>query len=284
MGWEEREARRQARFERRTRRWGVNASGRTPNISWLGGAILVAIGSILFLDNLGWVSAGHVWSTFWPMAVIAFGVWKLTNPCRNSDRLLGGLSVAFGIFFLLAALDILHVRLHDGSWSIAVLMIVAGILALNKSLERGSPVRPPQSQPQQNSPPSPGSPPSRPTPEFRSNEPTYLDDWVFAGSKKRRVDATDFRGGEIHCVLGEVNLDLRNAYQPRPDRPMVLEAHCVLGAVRLRVPQDWVVQLEGSSVFGNFQDKTLPVQGVNGRAPTLVVTGGVFFGEVVVDS
>lgn len=274
MSWERREANRQARMARRGQRCC------RPNMSWLGGAVLITIGSVLFLDNLGWISADQVWRMLWPAAAITFGVWKLVTAWRNSDRLLGGLAVAFGTFFLLGALGVFQFRTHNNNWWIAVLLIAAGFMALQKSFERQAEAV----ERARRLPPSEENGLRSESPVAAVNEPLYIDDWVFAGSKKRRVEASDFRGGEVHCVMGEIYLDLRGAYQPRPDRPMVLEAHTVMGAVRLRVPQDWVVQLEGSSMFGNFQDKTLPVQGMNGRAPTLVVTGGAFFGEVVVDS
>lgn len=269
-----------ARRRQRARRFG--------NSSWIAGASLVFLGTLLFLDNLGVLSASKILASFWPGLLIAFGVWRLTNPCRPADRLVGVIATGFGSLFLLSTLGVLHIRTHNGSWPLAILLIVAGTVAMQKALDQGGPAGRIRSGLSTTPPPSWGPAPVGPPPDatYASEQtlPIFLDDWVLGGTKKRRIECNDFRGGEVHCVLGEMIIDLRNARQPLPELPMVIEAHAVFGAIRFRVPQDWQVQMEGSAVLGAFTDKTIPTQNVNGRQPVLIVSGAAVFAEVSVDT
>lgn len=254
------------------------------NSNWIAGASLVALGTLLFLDNLGVLSGRSVWDAFWPGLLLAFGLWRFSCNRRPSDRVVGLIATVFGAAFLLNTFGVLHFRTREDSWALAILLIVAGTVAMQKALDRGGPPNrirpglstlPPGERVNENPEADAYSPGSSSTPL-----PIYLDDWVLGATKKRRIESGDFRGGEIHCVLGEMHIDLRNVYQPRPELPMVIEAHAVLGAIKLRVPQDWQIQMDGSAIFGAFQDKTIPMQNVNGKQPTLIVSGGAFFAEV----
>lgn len=283
---------REERGERRRTR--VTCRNQT---SWGIGVSLVALGTLLFLDNLGIVSAGRIMAGFWPGLLLAFGVWKLLKRYRRSDIVVGAICAGFGALMLLGSWGILHFRTHDGSWALAILLIASGTIAMQKALDRADPddrirpglrTTPPGSWRQRE-----GNVPAAPAAESTASAsaaplngllPIYLDDWVLGGAKKRRVECGDFRGGEVSSILGEMIIDLRQAHQPLPELPMELRAQAIFGVVRLRVPQDWVVQMDGSAVFGAFNDKTIPMQNLNGRQPVLIVTGGAFFGEVSVDT
>ena len=272
MTWEERQERRRTRTLRR------NCATR----SWLGGSLLIGLGTLLFLDNLGWLAPGQLWSFFWPMLLLAFGIWKLSCQSRGGGAaLVGGIAVLFGLFFLLTSFGVFHIHLRNGSWAPAVVLILLGVMALRKALER-RPIGNVQNSSVAVTTGFERAPNAARTKQ--QSEPVYLDDWVLLGGKKRRIEAAEFRGGDVYCVLGELILDLRNVYRAQAEGLMLLEVHCVLGSVHFKVPQDWLVQMEGSTVLGGFQDKTIPVRGVDERPPVLVIQGGAYLGEIIVDS
>jgi hypothetical protein len=109
------------------------------------------------------------------------------------------------------------------------------------------------------------------------------DNAVF-GSVKRRVEAPNFQGGEVDCVLGNVELDLRLAQIPQGALPVTLQVNVVFGAVKLRVPSNWKVTMSVVGVFGNAEDKTLPQTREDPGAPLLVVVGQSVFATVEVES
>jgi len=47
------------------------------------GAVILAIGAIFLLNNMGIVNAGHFFQ-FWPLILIFAGIVKLADPCRRA--------------------------------------------------------------------------------------------------------------------------------------------------------------------------------------------------------
>ena len=102
--------------------------------------------------------------------------------------------------------------------------------------------------------------------------------WAIFSGFKRRIDAQDFKGGDIVAVFGGVNIDLRHA-AIAGDRA-VIEINALFGGIDIRVPETWSVVMKGVGIFGAFEDKTIhPKPDPNVKAPELVITGtGVFAG------
>jgi hypothetical protein len=63
----------------------------------------------------------------------------------------------------------------------------------------------------------------------------------------------------------------------------VLEANAVFGGGEIRVPENWLVVLQGVGVFGAYEDKTRHIQtDVSKPTKTLVVRGVAVFGGIEV--
>jgi predicted membrane protein len=61
-----------------------------------------------------------------------------------------------------------------------------------------------------------------------------------------------------------------------------LEVSAVMGSVKIRVPEQWRVRIQGASIMGNYEDKTIPpTSEVN--AATLVITGFSFMSAIEVE-
>ncbi len=123
----ERFAQKQARRHCRRMRHGR----RTPIDSAVLGALIVAIGSILLLNNLGIFVLGDLWR-YWPVILIAAGVAKIAECARPSAMVGGALFAGTGTFLLLRNLDILVLDIHV-VWP--VLLIGLGVAMLIKALE-----------------------------------------------------------------------------------------------------------------------------------------------------
>ena len=232
-------------------------------LSW--GLAIVAIGTIFLLDQMGIVSAAHIFQFFWPAILIFFGVEGLVF-CSGPGRFWGSFLTLAGVVLLLSNLGYLHIR-WSMFWPLAI--ILWGLWILSRSLGGGS---------------SWGTKWVRPLSigvgeGFASDSPELRTDTVFSTSN-RRVTSKDFRGGKLAAVFGELKIDLTEADIEGDEAVIHLDA--VFGAVEIRVPTTWIVASRGAAVFGEYSDRTVHTQPSGPGAKRLIVKGGAVFGSVVI--
>src|SRR5579862_6476623 len=119
-----REQRRQWRAERR--HWHHQGSH-----SIGGGVVLVGIGLVLLLDRLGIVAAETVFQ-YWPMLLVAGGVWLELKPLGWVGRVWAGLVVFAGSLLQANNLGYLHLR---GELVGPLALIGVGIVLLARAIE-----------------------------------------------------------------------------------------------------------------------------------------------------
>jgi predicted membrane protein len=234
----------------------------------IGGVLLVLLGSLLFIDNLDLLPFS-VASAFWPLAVLAFCAIGFV---RTGNPIVRVWSVSGMVWGALLLLDTVHlIRIRDGVfWPLA--LITTGVTLLMFRLRwqgttwKGFADRWVIAS----------------NTKARSTS-GKLDEHVVFSGVKRRIETVAFEGGDLSCVFGSIDIDLRNASISTPDRQATVEANCAFGNIVLRVPESWRVNLKGNAVFGTYNDKTIPPRPDPGSlTPTLSVCGGTAFGEVVV--
>ena len=94
------------------------------------GVILIGLGVIFLLENLGVVDAGRP-DQWWPLIVIGFGVSSLIAPKDAGDASAGVVALAVGAFFLLRNFDVIDWRLQD-IWP--AFLVLAGISLIARSI------------------------------------------------------------------------------------------------------------------------------------------------------
>ena len=97
-----------------------------------------------------------------------------------------------------------------------------------------------------------------------SVEETAEDEIRFNGtaaSAKRIVTSQAFRGGEVSVSLGALEIDLTTARLAEDGATLALSSQ--MGNVTLRVPGDWVVEINGDFKLGAVKDErsTQPTEG-----------------------
>ena len=75
------------------------------------------------------------------------------------------------------------------------------------------------------------------------------------GGYRRMNNSKDFKGGELTAIMGGLEIDLREA-SLKGDA--VIDIFALMGGVEMRVPEDWLVIIEGFPFMGGFEDKTRP--------------------------
>ena len=221
------------------------------------GLLIVAVGVLLLLDSTGLVGIDGIvrWA---PSLVILFGLWRLiANGFRRIFWPV--LIITIGLLVQLSWLGL------DGGIFWPVILIVIGLAIVLKWATR-----------------------SRSNPEVIDGVATSrfatddgeVDSFEVFGSTRERAASGDFRGGRITAVMGNSQLDLRDAVVV--DRPATLEATVVMGEARLRIPPGWNVRFDNSTVMGESRDER-SVRESFSEAPDLVITGTVTMGSLKID-
>ena len=246
------------------------------------GMIVVGLGVLLLLNNLGLPWIGDVWR-FWPVILIVIGLSRIADNPSVGGAIWGLIIAGVGTVFLLDHLGF-HISLGV-FWP--VILIGFGLSVLARNFGRGDDPRQWIGGSSGGSggagstggssgptvPPNPGYPPPMSGPDFHL--------WALFGGGRRRIDTKQFRGGDVLAVFGGYNIDLRDAIMV--DGKAVIDANAMFGGVDLLIPQNWTIEITGHGIFGAFEDKTMPPRINPGDKPQhLIVTGYAMFGGVTV--
>ncbi len=211
---------------------------------------VIAVGVLFLLNNLNVFYLHDIWR-FWPVALLAVGLAKLVDSQSDSDRTAGIVLTIVGGIFLANNLGFLYLSWRD-FWPL--ILIGAGVLMLWNRLY------------------TPSRPLSGGSPEG------VLNVHAVFGGVERKVTSDDFRGGHVSAMFGGIDLNLRKAGMR--GESAIVDISAVFGGVELKVPANWIVVVEGSSIFGGFSDKSAqPAPDMPG-VKRLFVRGSAVFGGV----
>jgi predicted membrane protein len=269
--WEERMARRRDRWN-------------NPSRHLFSGFVFLAIGIVFLLGNMGFLNVDAV-LRFWPVILIALGVFRLVEHHDDFRSGSGIFWIVIGGLFLMGNLHVLRIAMRD-IWP--VILIGLGCLMLWRSTwlrreldsDRGAAGG--EGRTDEPSPDEARQYEARPN-EARGEEPSTSSNSVLSasailGGSKRRNNSQDFRGGDVTAIMGGCELDLRTA-GITPPHEAVLEVFAMWGGIILKVPTDWTVISSVDPILGGFDDKTLTPREDSKR---LVVRGTVLMGGIEV--
>ena len=226
---------------------------RGPQGGMITGASIVIIGALLLLSQLGIFHFQAIWR-FWPLFLVVVGLSKLFEATAPSQRVWGGMMILIGS--LLLAHYFGHFRYGiDQIWPLFV--IGGGLSLLFQSYW------------------------TRKTGQYDSLGPGgSLNSVNVFGGTDRKIRDKNFRGGSAFACFGGFQLDFTQS-EMEGDQA-VLEATAIFGGGEIRVPTAWNVVVEGSGIFGGYEDSTQhnPVAGQGTK--TLIVRGAAIFGGVEV--
>jgi predicted membrane protein len=213
----------------------------------IGGVVFIVVGLFLLLERLGFVPEGFALH-FWPSIFIVIGLVKIVYA---GGRPTGAVLIGLGILLQLNEMGVTHLRFWD-LWP--VLIIVAGLAMLWQALIRQTPAV--------------------------SANPQFDAIYVFGGGD-RQVNTKNFQGGRLFAMFGGYKVDFTHA--DFEGNQAVLEANAVFGGGEIRVPEHWLVSVQGMGIFGAYEDKTRHFQPDPSKpTKTLVVKGVAIFGGIEV--
>ena len=203
------------------------------------GIILVIIGSIFLLDNLGF-NIDLPWYIFrWPIVFIIIGAINLFSGNPRPALLFFGL----GILFYLNIFDVLDIR---DFWP--VILIIIGIMFIfrRNTLSKTS-----------------------------ENKDDIFDETAIFGGTEKKFTSENLHGGKVTTIFGGSNIDLRGS---KIQGEANIEIFCMFGGTEILVPSDWKVNMNATAILGgssdersNITDDAVATLNVNG----FVMFGGV---------
>lgn len=100
------------------------------------GIFIITIGVIFMLDVLTIIDAGKVFHDFWPLLLIIFGVFAISD--KNSSTFVGSILILIGVYFQLDLLDLeLLDHIDISEFIIPVIIIIIGVRILIKPKQIG---------------------------------------------------------------------------------------------------------------------------------------------------
>jgi predicted membrane protein len=93
------------------------------------------------------------------------------------------------------------------------------------------------------------------------------------------VTSQDFQGGEVAAIFGGMELDLRDA--GLAGGRAVIDATVICGGIEVRVPKDWRVNIQTTTLFGGTESKRSQPGPEDARGE-LTITGTVLCGGIEV--
>lgn len=228
-------------------------------IKFLLGGILIIVGTVLLLKQLGYFLPG--WLISWPMLLVLIGIW--IGAMQQFKRDLGWLIiVAVGFIFLLERIfpDMHIVRYF---WPVAIIGFGLWILFGKhpfrfKKWQQGH--------------------------QYVSvNDSDEIDDVSVFSAINKNIISKNFRGGEIVIVFGGVELNLTHA---DIQGPIALEITQIFGGTKIIIPSHWEVAIETVAIFAGTEDKRNRIQLSDTTATDkkLVIKGTSIFGGIEIMS
>lgn len=215
------------------------------------GLLVIIAGILLFLFNVDILPIEYKSIVFsWQSILIMLGVILLFSRDKWGG---GSFLILFGGFMLLRKLNIESIAfLTDNGWSL--ILIVGGILILCKTIwGRKVQYRRREYNELEDAASEYNTDRSRPQSHYSKNESGYIDRNCIFGGSKEKINYSSFKGGEINCVFGGIELDLSDS--ELAEGVNTLELNSVFGGIVLFVPVDWNIEIRQTQVFGNFEDK-----------------------------
>ncbi|MEN1759609.1 LiaI-LiaF-like domain-containing protein [Anoxynatronum sibiricum] len=186
---------------------------------WLPGGLLIVLGTILLLNNLGYttISIGWLIRQFWPVALILWGVSFLVGRKGTGELVTGLVLVALGVTMLgnrLGWFVFEMKRMWAFLWPLALIIIGINFL-------RG------------------------PNVTGRSNT-------AFMSGIEKTKASWELEDGTYWAIMGGISLDLNKA-RLESGKEYQLSCNVLMGGIEIIVPEEATVYCEGSVMLGGLE-------------------------------
>ena len=232
------------------------------------GIILIVVGVIMIFEKLNLIpeSVSDLLIS-WQMLLVGIGVLSLIGGNRTSGIIL----ILVGVTFMIPELFDVPYEIRQIYWPL--ILVAIGVALLLRHRDRQNILA--SADPKVNAPLEY---------ELISNDNANntFDDFVIFGGREIFINSQAFAGGKATTIFGGMEFDLRKATM-RPGGA-VIDCVSIFGGCEFKIPMDWNVRNEVTTIFGAFTDKRGDT--FNERyydpAKTIVIKGISLFGGIEV--
>jgi predicted membrane protein len=221
------------------------------NRRFLFGVVLIVFGSLWILERLSILP--HSVSDMiisWQSLLIVIGIVSLINGNQTT----GWVLVLIGGLFMVPHLFEIPWELRRLAWP--VILVTVGVLMLVRFGKPGKGI-----------------------PEGGPKNMNYFDDFVIFGGREIVINSQSLVGGKSTSIFGGSEYDLRPA--SLSENGAVIDCVSIFGGAEFKIPPDWSVKNEITTIFGAFTDKRgSAVPDINNLSKTLIIRGFTAFGGV----
>ncbi|WP_053225115.1 LiaI-LiaF-like domain-containing protein [Roseivirga seohaensis] len=214
------------------------------------GLIFILIGTVFLLDNLDIISWHYRRYIFqWENILIIVGAILILNK-ENAKT--GGILMGIGVLLNLDEWFNLDVSIFD-LWPLV--FVVAGIAIVNRNKETKD---------------------NRYDPNTGNLDANKINDTAIFGGGDKVINSSSFKGGSLTAIFGGSTIDLTQA--KLADGRNEIDVFYMFGGSKIRVPQDWNVQVSVTGIFGGMSDKRKLIDPQADGNKELIIRGTAIFG------
>ncbi|MBK0404129.1 hypothetical protein I5M27_14130 [Adhaeribacter sp. BT258] len=230
----------------------------------MAGLVLLAVGAILLLKNIGYFFPDWLFS--WPMLLIVLGLFiGFKHNFRNPG---GVILIILGSLFLAKKFFYMNI-MWEYVWPV-IIMLFGVWMIFGKSRGRHFHPREDLEKNAENAASNstnyetnhgtnygtPEKPYESPNPyeTVTATDEDYLDTTSVFGGTKKLILSKNFKGGEVVTVMGGAELNFSQAdIQGRA----ILDVTQIMGGTKIIVPPHWDVKSEMAAILGGIDDKRM---------------------------
>ena len=238
------------------------------------GMMAIILGIVFWLYQADYFPTGIVLN-FWAVVFIAWGLVQFVS-CRKGGNLIWAVgAIGAGMMMQLNTMHIMHFEMRN-AWPLIIILVGISTLWHTIKDEPGRRYRLGIFRKMREG----EMPESGATGEEATVDGAIDMDFVMGGGEPR-VESKNFRGGKINAMLGGFVLDLTRAEIEGDDA--VLYVNTILGGGEIKVPETWLVEMQGSAILGGYDNKTRFFQpDATKKVKRLIIRGNTILGGIEV--
>jgi len=240
----------------------------------LAGLIIIGIGSLLLLDNVGLNLPNWLWH--WSNILIVIGLFVgVKHNFRNNGWFI---MVLIGSFFTLR--EAFGDEVDFSKVIFPAMLVVLGLYILFKPKSNCSR----KAKRRKFGEPEPFTPytetdasTTASAEEKKTNSNDYLDSINVFGGSHQTIYSKNFKGGEITAVFGGCDVNLTQADF---EGEIIIDVTAIFGGAKIIIPPGWEVKSEVTAIFGGLDDKRSIQPITDGKQRLVIIKGIALFGGV----
>ncbi len=220
------------------------------NRRFLFGLVLIVFGGLWILEKLNILPESvSDMIISWQSLLVLIGVIALINGSETT----GWVLILIGTIFMVPHFFEIPWELRRLTWPL--LVVVVGVLMLVR-----------YKKPQK-------------TLEGGMKNINFFDDFVIFGGREIVINSQNLVGGKSTAIFGGSEYDMRSS--KLSENGAVVDCLSVFGGTGFKIPPDWNVKNEITTIFGAFTDKRGSViPDIDNLSKTLIIRGFTAFGGV----